>query len=70
LGKVGVETNFINSSDVWEKETTNSGRWRHPLLDSSFQKVLGIEADLWSITAELGTASSDGERTWPELGFW
>jgi hypothetical protein len=47
----------------------NSGRWRHPLLDSSFQKVLGIEADLWSITAELGMASSNGEGTWPELGF-
>jgi hypothetical protein len=29
----------------------------------------GVEADLWSITAELGTASSDGKRAWPELGF-
>jgi hypothetical protein len=48
----------------------NSERWRHPLLDSSFHKVLGIEVDLWSITAELGTALSDSERTWPELGFW
>jgi hypothetical protein len=66
---IGGDFKIKNSDEVWRKETMKSGRWRHPLLDSSFQKVLGVEADLWSITAELGTASSDGEGTWPELGF-
>jgi hypothetical protein len=66
---IGGDCKIKNYGEVWRKETMNSGRWRHPLLDSSFQKVLGVEADLWSITEKLGTASSDGERTWPKLGF-
>jgi hypothetical protein len=66
---IGGDCKIKNSGEVWQKETINSGRWRHPLLNSSFQKVLGVKADLWSITAELGTASSDGKRTWLELGF-
>jgi hypothetical protein len=66
---IGGDCKIKNSGEVWRKETMNSRRRRHPLLDSSFQKVLGVVADLWSIMAELGMASNDGERTWPELGF-
>jgi hypothetical protein len=66
---IGGDCKIKNSGEVWQKETMKFGRWRHPLLDSSFQKVLGVEADLWSITTELGTASSGSEGTWLELGF-
>jgi hypothetical protein len=42
----GDEHGFANSGEVLQKETVDSGRWRLPLLDSSLQKVLGVEVEL------------------------
>jgi hypothetical protein len=38
-------------------------------LDSFFLEVLGVEADLRSLMARLRVTSSDGGKSWPELGF-
>jgi hypothetical protein len=38
-------------------------------LNSFFLEVLGVEADLKSLTARLRVTSSDGGKSWPKLGF-
>jgi hypothetical protein len=48
------EHSFADFGEVLQKETTDSGRWRPPLLDSSLQKVLGVEAELWASRRDFG----------------
>jgi hypothetical protein len=56
----------VNST---EKGTTNIQCLKAFQLDSFFQEVLGIEAELRGHTVDLRVCSIAGEKTWPELGF-
>jgi hypothetical protein len=61
---------IIEDSDEhrW-KGTTKIGRLRPPLLDSFGQDAPFVKADLQSLTARPRVTSSDGGKSWPELGF-
>jgi hypothetical protein len=50
----GDEHGFADSGEVPQKETADSGRWRPPLLDSSLQKILGVEVELWASRRDFG----------------
>jgi hypothetical protein len=54
---------------MW-KGTIDYQRFRPPLIDSFLWEVLGIEAELQGLTVRLRVTSSDGGKSWPELGFW
>jgi hypothetical protein len=51
------------------KGTDDSQRFRPPLLNSFLLEVLGIEAELQSLTVRLRVTSNDGGKSWPKLGF-
>jgi hypothetical protein len=51
------------------KGTSKIGRLRPPLLDSFGQDAPFVEADLQSLTARPRVTSSDGGKSWSELGF-
>jgi hypothetical protein len=58
-----------DSDEHRRKGTAEIGRLRPPLLDSFGQDAPFVEADLQSLTSRPRVTSSDGGRSWPELGF-
>jgi hypothetical protein len=50
----GDKHGFVDSGEVLWKEMVDSGRWRPPLLNSSLQKILGVEVDLWASRWDFG----------------
>jgi hypothetical protein len=67
---VGVESIDMNSGELLRKGMANSGLPKLPLVDSSYTDDLLSEVLLLNHLLEHGMASVDGQRTWPELGFW
>jgi hypothetical protein len=66
---VRFELGFANSGEMLRKGTEKIHRLSPPLLDSFHQEVLGVEAELQSLTVRLRVSSSDGEKNQPKLGF-
>jgi hypothetical protein len=50
----GGEHGFADFGEVPQEETADSERWRPPLLNSSLQEFLGVEADLWASWWDFG----------------
>jgi hypothetical protein len=50
----GDEHGFADSGEVLRREMADFGRWSPPLLDSSLQKILGIEVELWASWRDFG----------------
>jgi hypothetical protein len=42
----GGELSFTHSGEVLQRGMADSGRLRPPLLDSTLQEILGVEAEL------------------------
>jgi hypothetical protein len=59
---VRFELGFANSGEMLRKGTVKIHRLSPPLLDSFLQEVLGIKAELQSLTVRLRVSSSDGEK--------
>jgi hypothetical protein len=65
----GADRNLADSGELLQRGTANIRWFGPPLLDSFLQEVLGVDAELQSFSVRLRVASSDGDETWPELGF-
>jgi hypothetical protein len=66
----GVDRLVKKSSEVWCKGTARCARLQAPLHDCLHQDDEGVQALLQEQTLELGVVPIDGEKIWPELGFW
>jgi hypothetical protein len=66
----GGELGFVDSGELLQRGMADCQRFRPPLLDSSILEVLGVEAEVQSLTVKLWVTSSDSEKSRPELGFW
>jgi hypothetical protein len=63
------ELKLVDSGEHLRKGIAKTRRFRPPLLDSFLLEVLGVDAELQSLTVRLRVTSSDGRKSWPELGF-
>jgi hypothetical protein len=67
--ETGDELKLADFSEHLRKGIAKIRRFRPPLLDSFLLEVLGVDAELQSLTVRLQVTSSDGGKSWPELGF-
>jgi hypothetical protein len=58
----GIEHGFADSGEMLRNGMEKIRRLSPPLLDSFLQEVLGIKAELQSLTVRLRVSSSDGEK--------
>jgi hypothetical protein len=65
----GADRNLTESGKLLQRGTVNIWWFGPPLLDSFLLEVLGVDAELQRFLMRLRVASSDGDETWPELGF-
>jgi hypothetical protein len=72
MSRIGIrsECTVEFPDKLQRKGTDGSQRFRPPLLDSFLLEVLGIEAELQSLTVRLRVTSNDGRKSWSKLGFW
>jgi hypothetical protein len=63
------ELKLADSGEHLRKGIAKIRRFRPPLLDSFLLEVLGVDAELQSLTVRLRVTSSGGGKSWPELGF-
>jgi hypothetical protein len=67
--ETGDELKLADFGEHLRKGITKIRRFRPPLLDSFLLEVLGVDAELQSLTVRLQVTSSDDGKSWPKLGF-
>jgi hypothetical protein len=65
-----VERLVKKSGEVWRKGMARCAWLRAPLHDCLHEDDEGVQALLQEQMLELGVVPIDGEKIWPELGFW